>query len=209
LSASGTLGRIAYHLVEAVRPLEDAFSDADTFRILLLQLGWDAPGLPPSYRTVADNVVQAVSALEALAENATVDQIVAVIERAGSVYRAISALTEAPEGIDASAFLPELARRLFEYLLGRQLLAEAPDWYATLEALGIIAQEDHPATADRPGFVRIRFDWDQIPAILSNPALIPARVYGWGTPQFNFPKIAELICELIIGLGLPASLDEL
>jgi hypothetical protein len=209
VSASGSLGRIAHHLVEAVRPLEDAFSDADAFRVLLLQLGWDAPGLPPSYRVVTDKVVQATSALEALADGATVDEVLSVVDKAGAVYRAIDALTEAPEGIDAGAFLPELARRLFEYLLGRQLLAEAPDWYATLEALGIIVPEDHPPTADRPGFVRIRFDWDQIPAILSDPALIPARMYGWGTPDLNFPKIAELLTEVAIGLGLPASLDEL
>jgi hypothetical protein len=52
----------------------------------------------------------------------------------------------------------------------------------------------HPETAARPGFVRLRFDGEQITAILSEPAQIPTRVYGWGTP--NFPKIAELITEL-------------
>ena len=209
MSASGTIGRIAYHLVKALRPLEDAFSDADAFRVLLLQLGWDAAGLPPSYRLVADKVVTATSALEALADGATVNEILSVVDKVGAVYRAIDSLAEAPEGIDADAFLPELARRLFEYLLGRQLLAEAPGWYAILESLGVIFLEDHPATTDRPGFARIRFDWDQIPAILSNPSLIPARMYGWGTPHLNFPKIAELTTELAIGLGLPASLDAL
>jgi hypothetical protein len=207
VSTQGTLDRIARHLVVAVRPLEEAFSHADAFRVLLLQLGWDAPGLPASYQVVADKVVQATSALEALADGASVDEVLAVIDKAGAVYRAIDALTEAPDGIDPAAFLPELARRLFEYLLGRQLLAEAPGCYATLEALGIIALEDHPPASNRPGFARIRFDWDQIPAILSDPALIPARVYGWGTPDLNFPKIADLVIEVIIGLGLPASLD--
>jgi hypothetical protein len=104
MSTSGTLGLIAYHLVEAVRPLEDAFSDSDAFRVLLLQLGWDAPGLPPSYRIVADKVVQAASALEKLADDATVDEIVTVVEKVGDVYRAVNALTETPAGIDAGTF---------------------------------------------------------------------------------------------------------
>jgi hypothetical protein len=203
----GTLARLARHLVGAVRPLEEAFSDPDAFRVLLLTLGWDAPGLPPSYPAVADKVVQAAVALEALADGADVDEVLAVVDKAGAVYRAIDALTEAPGGIDPAVFLPELARRLFDYLLGRQLQAQAPGWYATLEAFGIVRDEDHPPTPDRPGFVRIRFDWDQIPAILSDPALIPARLYGWGTPDLNFPKLADLLGEIVLGLGLPASLD--
>src|SRR5262245_56266375 len=200
---------MAHHLVGAGRPLETAFTDADAFRMLLLQLGWDASGLPPSYQTVADKVVQAVGALDALADEASLDEVLAVIDKAGAVYRAIDALTEAPDGIDPTVFLPELAKRLFEYLLGRQLLAEAPGWYATMEALGIISPEHHTATADRPGFTRVRFDWDQVPAILSDPSLIPARVYGWGTPDLDFPLLADLVGEILLGLGLPSSLDEL
>ena len=203
----GTLLRLARWLVGALQPLEDAFSHEDSLRVLLLTLGWEAPGLPPSYPAVADAAVQAGAALQALADGADPDEILAVIDKAGAVYRAATALTEAPDGIDPAVFLPELARRLFDFLLARQLQAQAPGWYATLEALGIIADEDHPATATRPGFVRIRFDWDQIPAILSDPSLIPERVYGWGTPDLDFPKIADLFGELTLGVGLLASLD--
>jgi hypothetical protein len=203
----GTLARIARHLVEAVRPLEEAFTDADAFRVLMLELGWDAPGLPPSYAAVADQAVQAAAALEALADGAGVDEVLAVVDTVGAVHRAAGALSEAPEGIDPAAFLPELARRLFEYLLGRQLQAWAPGWYATLETLGIVSTEDHPPQDGRPGFVRVRFDWDQVPAILSDPKLIPARVYGWGTPDLDFPKVADLLGEIVLGLGLLSSLD--
>ncbi|MFC5830968.1 DUF6603 domain-containing protein [Nonomuraea insulae] len=203
----GTLGRLAARLVGTVRPLEEAFSDEDAFRVLLLQLGWEADGLPASYLAVADTVAQAVAALERLTDGATTEEIVAVIGKAGDVYRAINALTDAPAGIDPAAFLPELGRRLFEYLLGRELMSEARDWFAAFEALGVVALEAHPATATRPDFVRVRFDWDQIPAILSDPSLIPARIYGWGTPDLDFRKIVELVTELAGGMGLPASLD--
>ena len=205
----GTLGRLAHQLVGALRPLEQAFTDEDSFRVLLLELGWAVPGLPPSYVQVAGKVSQAVAALDRLAGGAGLAEILAVIGKAGDVYRAIGDLTEAPAGIDPAVFLPELGRRLLEYLLGRQLLAEAPDFYAGLEALGIIASEDHPPVPGRPGFVQVRFDWDQIPALLADLPLLPARVYGWGTPDLATAKIVELLAEVAAGLGLPASLDQL
>ncbi|WP_372660219.1 DUF6603 domain-containing protein [Amycolatopsis kentuckyensis] len=205
----GTLGLLAHHLVEAVRPLEDAFSDAAAFTTLMRQLGWQVPGLPPSYPAVAAAVTRAVNALELLADGAGAEEILTVVGKAGDVYRAISALTQAPAGIDPAVFLPGLARRLFEYLLGRQLLAEAPGWYAALEALGIIAPEFQPASAGRADHVRVRFDWDRIPALLSDPSAVPAAVYGWGTPDLAFGKLAELLAGLVAGLGLPVTLDEL
>jgi Kelch motif/Galactose oxidase, central domain len=205
----GTLGTVAHHLIETVRPLADAFSDPDAFSVLLRELGWQVPGLPPAYATVADKVTQAVNAVDALADGATVEEIVAVIGKAGDVYRAVAALTVAPQGIDATQFLTGLARQLFEYLLGRQLLAEAPDWYAALEALGIITTEFVPAAGARTDYVRFHFDWDQIPALLSDLSLVPERVFGWGTPNLAFAKIVELLAELVAGFGLLVSLDQL
>ncbi|HVQ96697.1 MAG TPA: DUF6603 domain-containing protein [Mycobacteriales bacterium] len=206
-TANGTLGVLAHHLVETVRPLGQAFSDPDEFATLMFELGWDVPGLPASYPAVAAKVTQAVNAIEALTDGASTDEILAVVRTAGDVYRAVAALTEAPAGIDPAVFLPELARRVFEYLLGRQLRTGAPDWYSLLETLGIVAEEDHPPAGTRPGFVRIRFDWDQIPALLADPGRVPELVYGWGTPNLATGKLVELVGELISGLGLPGSLD--
>src|SRR5262249_33945326 len=92
----------------------------------------------------------------------------------------IAGLTEAPAGIDPHEFLPELADRVFALVVGRELLANAPDWYAALESLGVIRHEDHPATADRPAFGTMRLDLAQLPAVLSHPGSVPARVDGCG-----------------------------
>ena len=204
----GTLSLIAEQVAGALRPLEDAFRDPDQFRVLLFELGWDAPGLPPSYVTVADKAVQAGEALRALADDAGITDALSVITKAGDVYRAVHALNEAPAGIDPAVFLPEIGRRLFELLLGRQLLAEAPRWFAMLQALGVIVLEDTPETDQRPGFTRLRFDWEQIPEILQTPR-DPGRVYGWGTPALNFNRLAEHLGQLAITLGLPTSVDRL
>ena len=206
---SGTLRRIAAQLAGAMRPLEDAFRDPEAFRRLLFEVGWEVPGLPPSYTAVADKAVQAGEALAALGEDAGIDEAVAVVTKAGDVYRALGALTEAPPGLDPAVFLPELGRRLFELLLARQLLAEAPGWFAALQALGVIVMEDTPAAGGRPGFTRVRFDWDQLPAILRDPGLIPARLYGWGTDDLDFERLAQPLGELVSGLGLPSSMDRL
>jgi hypothetical protein len=209
VSGDGTLRRIAAQLAGAMRPLEDAFRDPAAFRQLLLEIGWEVPGLPPSYAAVADQAVQAGEALAALAEDAGIEEAGAVITKAGDVYRALGALTEAPAGLDPAAFLPELGRRLFELLLARQLLAEAPGAFAALRTLGVIVMEDTPAAAGRPGFTRVRFDWDQLPAILGDPGLIPARLYGWGTGDLDFEALAQPLGELVSGLGLPSSADRL
>lgn len=203
----GTLQWVAVHTAGAMRPLEVAFSDADAFRVLLLELGWDAPGLPPSYTAVADKAVTAGEALAALTAEAGIDEVVGVITKAGDVYRAVRALDEAPAGLDPAEFLPELGRRLLEYLIGRQLLVEAPVWFATFQALGVIVLEDTPETPGRPAFTRLRFDWDQIPEILSDPGLIPARLYGWGTDDLKFESLAQILGQFVAALGLPTSLD--
>jgi hypothetical protein len=206
---TGTLQRIAEHLARTVQPLDRAFRDPEAFQQLMVQLGWEVQGLPPSYVTVADAAVQAVEAVQALADEADTAEIADVLVKAGDVYRAIDRLGDAPVGVDPGVFLAELARRLFELLLAEQLLAEAPAWFSTLESLGVIALEDHPPADGRPGFTRIRFDWDQIPQILSDPGSIPARLYGWGTPELDFPKLADVLGDLLSRLGLPTSLDQL
>lgn len=204
---TATLPAIAAHLVRAMRPLDVALRDPDAFRTLMFELGWQVDGLPPEYVVVADTAARAIAALEALAADADPATVLAVVEKAGDVYRALTALTTAPTGVDPAAFLPQIGRRLFEFLLARDLLAEAPGWFATLEALGIIGLDDTPPEGGRPGFTRTRFDWDQIPTVLADPATIPARLYGWGTPDFAFDRIAGVIAEFLHGVGVPASLD--
>ena len=139
MSTRGTLGFIAHHLVGALQPLEDAFSDADSFRLLMLQLGWDAPGLPPSYLALAEKATQATAALEALEDDASLTEVLSVIDKAGAVYKSIKALGEAPQGIDASEFLPQLApNRLGNVEQDSAVLGEREQ----TEALAIVHRND-------------------------------------------------------------------
>jgi hypothetical protein len=203
----GTLQVIAEHLAAAVAPLDRAFRDDDSFRLLLWRLGWEVQGLPPSYVTVADAAAAAAQAAEALADGASVDEIVALIVKVGDVYRAVAALSEAPPGVDASALLSGLARSLFELLLDEYLRSELPTLASWLELLGVTWFEDVPPAGNRPGFVRTHIDWELLPDVVQHPEKIPADVLGWGTVDFDFRRTAELLGELALAIGLPASVD--
>jgi hypothetical protein len=203
----GTLQAIAEHLAAAVAPLDRAFRDADSFRLLMWRLGWDAQGLPPAYVAVADAVVTAVDEAEALADRAELDEILALVDAVGDVYTSIDSLAAAPPGVDPGVFLPELARNLFEYLLDDYLRSRLATLAMAFELLGVIRFEDVEPAGARPGFVRTRFEWERIPEALSDPASIPSDVVGWGTAQFDFRKAAELVSELAEALRLPSSVD--
>ncbi|MET9735776.1 DUF6603 domain-containing protein [Streptomyces sp. NPDC006458] len=199
-----TLHAVARHLTAAVEPLDRAFRDAESFRRLMWQLGWDVQGLPPSYPAVADAAVQAAAAAGALADDAGPDEIVAVIEAVGDVYLAMDGLGDVPPGVDPAA-MGELARNLFEFLLAEYLLAEVPRLFSVLELLGVVRFEAVEPAGARPGFVRTRFEWERLPEVLADPVDVPARVLGWGTADFEFRKAAELLGELTLALGLSSS----
>ena len=202
----GTLHALAVHLVRAVQPLDEAFRDPEAFEQLMFQLGWEVDGLPPEYVAVADKVLHAAEAIAALRPDPTPNEVLGVIGAVGDVYRAVGALQVAPPGVDPSAFLPEIGRRLFELLLAQDLMRSAPRWFRMLQTLGVITFERTPATNGRPAFLRWRFDWDQIPAILSDPAQIPARLYGWGTSDFAFAVLSTVLAPLLGSVGIPVRL---
>jgi hypothetical protein len=206
---TGTLSAIATHLARAMAPLEDAFADPTEFRSLLFTLGWDAQGLPPSYLDVANKAVAAGQALAAMPDDPSAEQVLGLITKAADVYRALSTLSGAPDGVDPAEFAAEIGRRLFEYLLVEDLRREAPRWYHTLRQLGVISYQVVKETPTRPGYTRVRFDWDQIPAILRDPGLIPQRLWGWGTPDFDFEAVAGLLWNLTSSLGVATTVDRL
>ncbi|MBM2619318.1 hypothetical protein JIG36_27580 [Actinoplanes sp. LDG1-06] len=205
---SDSFQALARHLALAVGPLARDFRDAESFRLLMWRLGWDVQGIPPSYAAIADAAAGLVAAADALADDAGAEQVLEVVAAAGEVYRAVGALTVAPTGMDPAA-LPLLARNLFEYLLADYLNLQAPKAFSVLELLGVIRFEAVEAAGSRPAFLRTRFEWERLPAALSDPASIPATVLGWGTADFDFAKVAELLGELTLALGLPSSVDRI
>src|SRR5262249_48459159 len=117
-------------------------------------------------------------------------------------------LTTAPRGVDSGAFLSEFASRLLELLLLDYLAFEFPSAYQLLAAANVIRLEPQDATSSRRAFLRVRFDFDRFVGLLTAPASIPSRVYGWGTTTFDFERFADHLLELLTALGFQATLQE-
>src|SRR5262245_4207009 len=201
----GTLETLGRHLALALQPLRDAFRDLDQFKRLMFRMGWRVTDLPAEYQEVAAAADDALAKLEALENSpspSAVSDLVLAVRRA---YEAVRGIATAPPGVDAGAFLAEIGERLFELLLTDYLAAAAPRLYNLLSILHVIQLEHVPGAADRPPILRVRFLWAEIPKIITEPAELPGRVYGWGTPDLNVQLVVDHLMELFFALGLPVS----
>lgn len=201
----GTLELIGRHLTLALQPLLDGLSDLDHFKQLMYRLGWKVTDLPPQYAALDAAVNTAVTKVESLSDNPSPNDIAALLQALKNAYEAIQGISTAPPGVDAGAFLAEIAERLFELLLTDYLALELPTLYSLLVMLNVIQLEQQPATSDRPSFLQVHFNWSQIPEILSNPQDIPKLVYGWGTADLNTQRIVDHLSELFLVFGLPVN----
>jgi len=202
-TASSTLKLVGEHLTLALKPLSAAVVDKERFRGLMYQLGWNADDLPPAYAALGTAVDTAVTTLEALSDDPTAAEVLDLIEAVKNASDAIQGITVAPPGVDAGAFLAEIGERLFELLLTEYLANALPATYSLLQALDVIDVELVPATASRPSFTRVHFKWAEIPKIVSEPNTLPARVYGWGTPELDVDRIMHHLAGLTAATGFP------
>jgi hypothetical protein len=210
-SQQGTLAILARHLVLAVAPLKAGVADEASFRTLLARLAWDVTSLPPEYTALAAKVDDAVSALEALTSDPTVNEVLGIIAKVKALYDALRNIRTVPAGVDPTAFLEEISLALIDLLLIDYLVDQFPHQYAFLRALGIISEEFTPATPGRPGVIRRKMLWDEIPKIINDPQSLPTRLYGWGTDHFDGAPIAHYLLRFFVALGWPAylaSIDE-
>jgi hypothetical protein len=202
----GTLHTLARHLVLALAPLKDAVADLPAFRTLLYRLAWDVKSLPPEYTALAAKVDRTLAVLDGLGDNPTPAQIFDVLNEAKALYTALKGITNAPEGVDPAVFFEEIGRSLFDLLLVDYLVEEFPSVHSALLALGVITQEFTVETSTRPGVLLSRVRWEEVPKILTDPGSIPSRVYGWGTDDFDFHRLAGHLLEIFVALNWPAYL---
>src|SRR5215470_2459323 len=204
----GTLQSIGTALTTALRPLMTAFSGTEQFKGFMLRLGWQPTDLPPEYTSLASLISAAIDKLENLGDDPSPADILDLVHKAVAAFNAIRSITSAPPGVDAGAFLAELPERLFELLLIDYLAAEQPAAYNLLVALNVITLEHHPSAAGRPTFLRVKFDWQALPKIFTDPGSLPQQVFGWGTPDLDAQKVIDYVSALIFALGFPVAIRE-
>lgn len=206
---SSTLHTLARHLVLALRPLKAGVADLPSFRTLLYRLAWQVNSLPPEYMALATRVEAALTALEALGDDPSPEAVFALLGRVKALYDAIGALQTAPAGAPPAEFLAEFGRSLFDLLLADYLNETLPQVHGALEALNVLQQEFVEETSTRPGVLVTRFAWEEIPKVLADPTLVAERVYGWGTDDVDFHRLAGHLLEVFVSLGWPAYLGRI
>ncbi|MBN1274415.1 MAG: hypothetical protein JXB26_19305 [Candidatus Aminicenantes bacterium] len=202
----GTIDSIAKHLILAVRPLKEAFSDKQNFKQFLYRLGWNADTIPASYNNLITKVDAAITALEALGESPSVTEALSLLSKIKDVYEAIENINEAPPGVNAAAFIGEIKDRLFEILVVDYFSAAVPFLFNLFKMLGIIEPIHFLKSTNRPSFIRFKLNWNKIPALFTEPEKIPENVFGWGKPDFKFEKMITIMAELFSTLNVPVSI---
>ncbi len=198
----GTLELVAGHLARAWRRWATRFrASRGSARSCS---GWAGTPrtFPPAYAALASTVDSCLVAVDALSDDPQIEEVLALLDAAAGVYRALDDLDTAPAGVEPDEFLADLAERVFELLLVDYLTIAVPTVFNALAALGVIEREYHPATPTRPGFVHNRLRFEVFGEILADPPSLLTRVYGWGTDDLLFDRIARHGAELLQAIGI-------
>ncbi len=201
------LTTLTSHLILAVSPLREAFSDEEQFKGFMYRLGWGVDGLPPEYIELAASVTNAISVVEDLTdgeiEASDITQLIATIK---DLFDRIQSLSTAPPGVDSAEFLGEIGERLFEYLLTDYLSKNQATLYNLFSALDVIELENLGSSANKHAYVRTKMKWGEIPEILQDPLSIVKRVYGWGTDELDARNIFNHLSGLLFDLDISVKL---
>jgi hypothetical protein len=201
------LSSLAEEIIKLLAPLREAFSDEERFKGFLFRLGWGVNGLPSEYVGLGAAVANAANTVEDLTEGELeASEIANLVSSAEDLFTRIDEISTAPPGVNAGAFLSEIGERLFELLLTQYLADSQPTVFNLLSALHVIEIENIGATGDQHAFIRLKFNWDNIPPIFEDPLSIVKTVYGWGTDTLDTRNIFNHLSGLLYGLGLPVQL---
>ena len=202
-STAGTFEQVARAMIDAIAPLRRALNSPDAFRSFMLRLGWDTGSVPPAYTALGTTIAEAMQAVEALRDDPTAEEVLALLRKGQATYLAIQGIDQAPPDVDAEAFLSQIGERLFEILLTDYLAAHQPALFNWLSILNVIETVDIPATVHQRGHIRTHFHWANIPEIIRDPSSLPEKVYGWGTQELKFQLLLQHLSELLFALGFP------
>jgi hypothetical protein len=202
---------------DLLRPLIEATEDFDQAEALLRELGYAPPSQVLAFHELS-GVAQAVSALIAGLRDAIdtedqgelLNQLVRLIPEVGRAVQAINAFHNKIQGnfagspfltqTDILAVIPE---KLADYLIVKYLEDYRPTVFAALLVAGVIDLEDveDTPTPFHVPYRRRSVDWDQIPAIFSDP-LGSLKANLNDADEFLYDRLLYLLKQLGLALGL-------
>jgi hypothetical protein len=214
VSTKGTTRLLAEHLGAAFGEIANSFANASAAQLTLRRLRWQFNPVPKPYldlaTAAADVVAKVKSSQQSGADDAAL--IDSILKLVSALYNSFKVLP-APPNIDADAFKAEIPEQLVSLFVGDYLAAKVPALYHALVQFGIVQVSYQPeetaadGTLLRPAAVERTFKYSEIPALISDPAGLPARAFGWGTPTFRFDRVAAPLAELLTAAGLLAFVE--
>src|SRR5262245_1988198 len=108
----GTIELLGTHVTQALRPFRDALQSDAAFRQFLRRLGWNATGMPPAYGSIGVSIDAAGLKLDGLGPSPDLGAATALLKAAKDAYDSLQAISVAPPGVNAAAFLAEIRERL-------------------------------------------------------------------------------------------------
>jgi hypothetical protein len=218
---SAALQPIATALLDAYTPLDRALRDADAFRTLLRNLGWerafndDVLGGPPLTGLAAESAELLTSGATIITQigSATdrdplVDELFDVIDSLQALVTGLSQIErdDLPDSLNDRELWEGLALDLPEYLIVRYLERYKPVLYGLLRLAGVIEDDGtalEPENGDRHPYVRKVIVWDNLVALIGDPPGHLQRLYGWeagGTP-FDHARLLDELATFVTLAG--------
>jgi Family of unknown function (DUF6603) len=221
-TSHGFVGDLLVGFAEAMAPLADAIGSPESLSVFLAEFGWFLDPDATNQNTVVavfagiqnalDNLTQAVTGLEAVAEgddSALAGALAELAKAIAAIVLAVRGLVGRtgqgawPAPLNAAGFWEEFPLELLDYLIYVYLKRYHQRLFGLFHFLGVLERDwTTPSDAGRHAYRRAVVHWDRIPTIVADPgALFPA-VYGWGT-SFDHRRFAVNIGFLLAGFGLP------
>jgi hypothetical protein len=221
MSEPGAFETIVAEVGKFLLPLRKALDSPAAFERLLMELGWNANAIPQPLRNLGPDVESLFNALQKIVagglsfDGSVTDEGASIDIDPQDVLRAIEAIKNVVEGIDAIASAPDAAfpatliadgfkadfpEQLIGYLVDRYLRDFRPGIGFGLQALGITKIDYRAAQGNRPAYMDYRLDFSDIPKLFENPVVLFQNAFGWGTDQFDYRLLESKVDDLASAL---------
>ena len=221
MSEPGAFETIVAEMGKFLLPLRMALDSPAAFERLLMELGWNSGSIPQPLRDLGPDVESLFNALQKIVagglgfDGSVSDDGASIDVNPQDVLRAIEAIRNVVEGIDAiasapaSAFPPnliadgfkaEFPEQLVGYLFNRYLHDFRPGIGFFLQVMGVTKIEYRPSQGNRPAYVDYRLDFSDIPKIFDDPVTLFQNAFGWGTDQFDYRLLESKMDDLASAL---------
>src|SRR4051794_37958842 len=198
---------------ELIEPLTDAVDSEDSFRALLLDMGWELDATPNM--AAVTSAFQGVNdAAETLSDDIDTDEdldtlggdVGALVVSIASAGAAAAGVANKPAPLDSQDFWSGLADDLMELLVYRYLEHYHPFVFGVLAFTGTLRLDPKQADTNtgRVAYERMTLDFDRLAKTISEPQNLMRDVYGWGV-QFDHAKFMTALGAVLYGLGASAA----